>query len=77
MSRRRALLLGLILMLCTAGTLLSGPAYAVERHYFTDDTYQVGCGFRGIYCDYSTWSGCVTPYYHDRFLWPCEWEDPE
>lgn len=72
MSRFRALVLGLVLLLCTAGTLMSAPAFAVERFYYTDATYQVECGFRAIHCTFSTWSGCVTSYYYERVLWPCE-----
>jgi hypothetical protein len=76
MSRRRALLLGLVLLLCTAGTLISQPAWAVERYYYTDATFQVECGYRAIHCSFSQWSGCVTDYYYDVYLWPCQ-GDPE
>lgn len=72
MTKRRAVVLAVVLLLCTAGSLLAGPPYEYERIYFTDETREVMCGWRGIYCDHSSWWGCVTPYYADEYFGPCD-----
>lgn len=72
MTRRRALLLAVILLLSIAGTLVGSPLYAFERLYFTDASRAVVCGYRNVYCDRTTWGGCVTPYYDDEFIQECD-----
>ena len=71
MNRRRVAFLTIVLLLCTAGSLLAGPPYEYERTYFTDATHSTVCGFRGVYCTHSTWWGCVTPYYADDYFGEC------
>ncbi len=71
MNRRRLVFLAVVLLLCTAGTLLAAPAYEYDRYYFTDASKVTMCGFQRVRCNFSTWWGCNTAYYSDEVFNEC------